>query len=258
MFLNKIPFFERGRILKLEMLENLRDFPRDFINTMYQDFCNGILTGCEIEANSDYIIVKPGMVCYNHIIYILKECIKVPYTSTGSMMLLKIRFLGENRSKDFLSYTTQVFLSQDLVIKQDEMELCRFKLKEGARLRYDYISLEDFETEYDTINRIHVPFAARYKSTLMPELIKYFSKQAIEYGQNNPLDSSFCINALQNDGKVSREVLIAYINSKLQVDSTEYTNQMLYEALVNILNSIKLGQSSYDNKGKRGRRILLD
>lgn len=47
-----VPKFEKGRILKTEMLENLRDYPRSFLDIRYQDFSDGIITGMNVTVGS--------------------------------------------------------------------------------------------------------------------------------------------------------------------------------------------------------------
>ena len=48
MFKNIYPLFERKRLLKKEMLENLRDYPRNIFQILYQSYSDGILSGCNI------------------------------------------------------------------------------------------------------------------------------------------------------------------------------------------------------------------
>ena len=50
MFKNTYPLFERKKVLKKEMLENLRDYPRDVFHILYQDYSDGILVGCELKV----------------------------------------------------------------------------------------------------------------------------------------------------------------------------------------------------------------
>ena len=50
MFKNIYPLFERKRLLKKEMLENIRDFPRDIFDIFFRNYSDGILTGCDIEV----------------------------------------------------------------------------------------------------------------------------------------------------------------------------------------------------------------
>lgn len=72
MFKNIYPLFERKRLLKKEMLEILRDFPRDIFQILYQDYADGILAGCELETIDGSLVIHPGIICYNKIPYILK------------------------------------------------------------------------------------------------------------------------------------------------------------------------------------------
>ena len=55
MFQNIYPVFEPKRLLKKEMLENLRDFPRSLFGLQYQNYSDGILYGCDITG-TDRII----------------------------------------------------------------------------------------------------------------------------------------------------------------------------------------------------------
>ena len=50
MFKNVYPLFERKRLLKKEMLENIRDFPRDIVDIFFFFFSDGILAGCDIKV----------------------------------------------------------------------------------------------------------------------------------------------------------------------------------------------------------------
>lgn len=258
MFLNKYPIFEKGRILKLEMIESLRDFPRNLADIMTQDYSNGILEGCKISSSDNYLVIDRGVVCYNHILYFLKEKVKIPYENTDQLVLLKLKFFGEGRSKDFISYSTQIFLDTMEDVKNDELELCRFKLKEGAVLRAEYVDFNDFDTEYDTICRIEAAYSAKEKSTLYPEILRCFAREALEYKLENPLDAAFCMSCLAEGMRMGREIILLYIKNRYQNMGEKATNQEIYQALKNILREIRNGESGSRNKGFLERRILLD
>ncbi len=53
MFRNIYPLFERKHLLKKEMLDNLRDYPREIFNMLYQDYSDGILSGCRLEVRGE-------------------------------------------------------------------------------------------------------------------------------------------------------------------------------------------------------------
>ena len=64
MFQNIYPVFEPKRLLKKEMLENLRDFPRSLFGLQYQNYSDGILYGCDITGTETGMILLPGILCY--------------------------------------------------------------------------------------------------------------------------------------------------------------------------------------------------
>ena len=49
MYKNNKPLFEAGKILKIQMLEELRDFNRDYLDIRYEEYTDGIIKGCAIE-----------------------------------------------------------------------------------------------------------------------------------------------------------------------------------------------------------------
>ncbi|OOM73567.1 hypothetical protein CLPUN_44630 [Clostridium puniceum] len=49
MFENRYPLFNSGRLLKIEMLEELRNFPREFLDVQLKGYSDGIIYGCDIN-----------------------------------------------------------------------------------------------------------------------------------------------------------------------------------------------------------------
>lgn len=134
MFINISPKFERGRILKTAMLESLRDFPRDFATITYQGYSNGIITGVDISVREDVLIVHPGIIKHEGILYMLKEQIQVPYEATGRLSVLKVTFKPVASSADYEQARGEVALNE-ATCSDEEIGLARFKLKAGATLR---------------------------------------------------------------------------------------------------------------------------
>ncbi|MEJ8553238.1 hypothetical protein [Tepidibacter sp. Z1-5] len=258
MFSNKHPVFSRRRVLKLEMLDCIRDFPKDIVNIHINGYANGILTGCRLSVNDDYIIISPGIICFDEDIYILKENYTVPYTHTNETSVLKVKFIGENSNQDFVSYITEVLIDNDTNIHKDEIELCRFKLKAGAKLRNNYTDFEDMTTEYNTINIINSQFAAYENSTISPYVLKYFAKEAFKYKLSNPLDISFCMQCLQDEKAINKELIIIYISSRLDQEYEDYSNERIYKFLIEILQDIKYNRVEKSDSNYLSRKIILD
>ncbi|WP_129599949.1 hypothetical protein [Anaerophilus nitritogenes] len=258
MFVSKSPIFGRGRILKIEMLEHVRDFSKDMIKLHLHGYSNGILTGCRLLINDDYIIIQPGMIYFDEEIYILKENYTIPYVHTNETAILKVKFIGENSNKDFVSHGTQILIDSDIHIYEDEIELCRFKLKEGAKLRNNYVNFEDLITEYNTLNIIHTPFAAYRNSTLSPYVLNYFAKEAFQHKLSNPLDISFCMQCLKNEESMSKELILNYIAARLEIDYKDYSNEKLYKFLVEILHQIQSNKGNKRDRNYLSKKILVD
>ena len=64
MFRNVTPIFKRKYVLKKEMLENLRDYPRTLFHIQYQEYSDGILYGCRLEAADTKLTVLPGIILF--------------------------------------------------------------------------------------------------------------------------------------------------------------------------------------------------
>ncbi len=162
-FANQYPHFQKGRILKREMLENLRDYPRDFLDLYFKDYSNGIITGVNVLVAETSLIITQGIVKYNDHLYILHSDYELPYYATGHETMVKIKFAEEVNELDFTSFTTQIVLDDSVKMAKNELELGRFKLKPGARLRSQHVDFHDLATEYNTVNFIHCQYAGVQK-----------------------------------------------------------------------------------------------
>ncbi len=258
MFSANYPLFERGRLLKIEMLEALRDFPRDLLEVYLKDYKDGILMGCEITTKDQFLVIQPGILLMKGIIYVLKTPYELPYLANNKLTVLKVNCLDKDKDKDFIRYISQIYLDYQTTCKETEIELCRFKLKEGARLRDIYKDFYDYNTEYDTVNRIHVPYAKAFKATFAPEIINCFAQQALTcHALENP-DIQFCMLALQHNGSLERRVIEAYLNIRGESFDHEMDNEEIYLALTHILQMLESGGKRKSQAQGFGEGIWVD
>ena len=129
------------------------------------------------------------------------------------------------------------------------LELCRFKLQPGARLRYTYTSFADRETEYDTLNTIHAPFCGMGRPTLSPEITAHFAREALAAGADGT-DALFCMMLLSSKEPVQAEALEAYIQSKQGADFSCGDNLRLYQGLIACLKQFNGGRRAASAKRK--------
>lgn len=249
------PCFQIKHVLQVEMLEQLRDYPKNFLELMFSGYENGIVTGCGLSWNNDKLTVEPGIIYYNYNLYLMKECHVLECRHESERQYLKVEFLEEMQEPNQTVGMGRLILSKVKADPACELELGRFLLQEGARLRSQYENFEDYATNYDTINLIHVPYAAKGEAALHPGILKQFAKEALQNGWNNPYDISFLMNILALDGNIARDCIKEYLNARgVQLKNTD--NKTLYEGLLHML---KGNGSSWNREGeqKRERSILM-
>lgn len=181
MFQNIYPVFEPKRLLKKEMLENLRDFPRSLFGLQYQNYSDGILYGCDITGTETGMILLPGILCYKGVPYFLERPYPVSCKAEGKMAYVKVHFWDKTIGSGGEEYLSQIIVDEQEPDAEQELELARFKLQAGARLRSDYVDFYDYETEFDTVNRIYVPYAAPDHPGIWPQILKSFARELLKY-----------------------------------------------------------------------------
>ncbi|MDP4180487.1 MAG: DNA and RNA helicase [Bacillota bacterium] len=257
MFSNIFPNFGKGRILKKEMLENLRDFPRDFFDIYYKEYSKGIIAGTDIHIGGNNITVNKGIVKHCGKIYIHIGEYEFPYYHTNKDVVIKIKFLEDDTEGDFNVHKTKIFIDDNIEIGEDELELGRFKLREGAILRSDYKDFYDFSTEFNTVNIINAEYSGIGKSTLSPSILKYFSRIVLKHGSDNIYDVSFAMHCI-NEDEVTRDLILYYLSNRLKLDYKDYPNLQIYKYLTMIVKEIESGIKKVEIRPNRPTRIIVD
>lgn len=259
MFENRYPLFSSGRLLKTDMLEELRNFPREFFNAQLKGYSNGIISGCDMEVSDNYITILKGIIKYEGMIYLLKKDTKIEYTCNNRLMALKVKFLPQRDEGDFEVNSTEIHLDERIETEENEIEICRFKLRVGAKLRINHVDFVDLNTEYDTVNTIYAPYSAYGESSLNPEILRRFGRELLECNLSEPWDISFAITCVQSKEAIQREIIVSYLAHKLNIEIKNYSNEELYNYLLNVLQSAKDGSSGHGRRGNgKFKKILID
>lgn len=225
---NLFPRFERGRIMKKELLWALRDYSYESLKIQYQEYSNGILKGLDITVEDEHIVLGRGMVKFGEFIYLVTEPVVVPYEATNEYVSLKGKVNVSNSSPDAIRYGIDFVLDRELERREDEFEVCRFKLRQGAKLRNQYKAFYDIETEYDTVNLAHATWAGVDGETLSPVVIRRFAEEMKDCKILTEEDRSFCIHIL-NANPSSRKSLLFYIRSKkIDIDENADTKDIFW------------------------------
>lgn len=251
------PYFNKGRILKKEMLENLRDFPRNILEVQYEDFTDGILCGFTPSIDKNMITFSKGITKYNDMLYVIPEPVFVQYNEAETDVMIKLNFYDEIQDKDYKTVYIDIEIEDNMKLLDNQQELGRFKLKRGAYLRSQYKDFYDFTTEYNTINIVHALYAARGKKTISSIILQYFARAVLNLKAQNPIDISFCFICL-NSERIEREVILQYLSYKLEKEIIDLSNIEIHTELTKILEQIKR-ESSFSNKKKIVRnKIFVD
>jgi hypothetical protein len=237
MFECKIPLFNPAPLRK-EILESMRDLAVKEQSARYDAYSDGIIAGCDLFEQGMKIGVSSGLVKYAGRIYILPHQDSVPYRATEVWTVLKIQFGGEKLTRDFRTFEGLLALDENTSILPNEIELGRFKLKQGSRLRTKYVDFQDMETEFDTVNPVNVPFASAGEHTLSPVILTHFAREAYPYAAE-PIDAAFCTACLANSGVMSRESIRLFLWRRLKMEGTMFDNREMHSHLADVLAEIK-------------------
>lgn len=266
------PLFSKGRVLKKESLEALRDFPGRLAKLGLADWRDGILYGFEIsyeqgkgtnavvgakkakeakEVAGGMIEVCAGAVWYQGQV-VLTETQRIPFRAYEQQITVCLRLYPVAATEDFSIRPLELRLKNGEP-GSGELELGRFRLSEGARLRKDYKDLRDCRTAYNTLDITQVPYAGAGGITVSPELLRIFARLVLEHTDALELDVQFAFLCL-NHPPVSRECLLRYLSRRMGEPYRELTHSEIYERLVRIAEAGNRGMQH--NKRREGPAVF--
>lgn len=257
MIQNIYPLFERGRIMKKELMLAVRNYSFEYVAARYQDFSDGILFGCGLKVYPDGIEIAIGGIKFGGFIYLVSEPIRIPYTPNDSITVLKARFYPQERDADSIRYSGDLVLDTQTKREENELEFCRFLLQNGARLRDDYKGFEDIQTEFDTVNLAQANHAAVGGMTLSPFITTAFAQEALEYRLEDAWDIAFCSQCLNSGLAVQKNLIQTYVTARLGLDKQDMDTLTLFEKLSLVLREIQQGTRIGAGRRRSHRQQIL-
>jgi hypothetical protein len=226
------PIFIKGRTVKKEALEYMRDFPLDFASAAFSDHSNGILFGFTISYSDDKIIISKGTCKYQNEIIVIPE-VALPVYEYGQLLYINLEIGQLEESADYDTRHIGVKLTKHKPSKMNELELGRFSLNQRAKLRCKHDSFRDLQTLENTLNIIHVPYASVGGHTLNPVIIRKFADELL-VRSSDAVDVNFALMCL-NGNTVHRSSIQWFIAKKTGGSYEEYDILTMYEKLNFIL-----------------------
>ena len=290
---NKYPIFGHGQVIGKQALDLLRDNPVELTELLYLDRKDGIISGFNLvtDAESKQVKVTKGIVKCGGKIFWMNEDYKFDMPEIENRYILKLNLFSDFqkrkfyvRSADFSleilnngenveiknkdDVETRFDLYNQLEINYEnventgrkkigEIEITRFITRVGAELRNDYNSFKDLRRDFNLLELINTKYSSRHElGTLHPKILKLFGKEASKKENLDIYDVNFYVNCL--NGSVERDVIIAYINLKLQMEQENYTNEELYQYLVKILDNLGKDRKITEKKRVIPRKITIE
>lgn len=255
MFKYAYPQFEKKRLLKGGMLEQLRDYPRNYLKMSFRGYGDGILAGCAISWDDERLRVSPGIILYKDNLYVMEEAYELECRALDKLRYLKVQFLAEEQANGSIEGNTRISLDGEKPDSACEIELCRFRLQEGARLRDCHEGFEDFSTSYDTVNLIHAPYASEGKSTLNPILLMAFAREMARKESGEVMDVIFSMTILANSGHIPVACIQEYLYNRTA--EQEDGNIGMYRRLLEVLKSQESEGNQRERSNQAARSIML-
>ena len=290
---NKYPIFGHGQVISKQALDLLRDNPVELTELLYLDRKDGIISGFNLvtDAESKQVTVTKGIVKCGGKVFWMNEDYKFDMPEIENRYILKLNLFSDFQKRKFYVRSADFSLEilnngENVEIKNEndvetgfdlynqleinyenventgrkkigEIEITRFITRVGAELRNDYNSFKDLRRDFNLLELINTKFSSRNESgTLHPKILELFGKEASKKTNLDIYDINFYVNCL--NGSVERDIIIAYINLKLEMEQKNYSNEELYQYLVKILDNLGKDREIIQKKRVVPRKITIE
>lgn len=239
MEINKIPLFEKGKILDKEMLDEVKNIGLNYIETLYANLDDGVIYGVTpYIGDNNRVIISSGLIKYKKNLLKVNSnlIIDIPIEDGEYICILKVDNI-KNTDK-FIEIVFSFNLLKNMDIKDDDFEIFRIIRREGASLK-EPIIFQGLSKEYNTINIINLKVSTSSGGNLSLKLLKLYAKDMISSKILNEFEKFICFSILNSN--CEREFLLNY----LQIEDTS-KNIDIY----NTLEKIYLNSKNKNNNKK--------
>lgn len=231
------PNFEEGSILKKSMLEALRDFPKNYIQTIYSQYGEGIIEGLDVVINENSLSISPGVFKFKGEIFISADKISTAIKNGNQYVYLCVTESEVNSGTNLMFEVKTVERQLD-----NGIEICRYAKSNDGLLKH----YQDFSEISNTMNRINVlntKYSVKNGHSLSPEIFIFYAQELLKKDLNAK-DTAFaiqCLNTIPSlallkqmfnfDGLLENEDLFkrmqAYLSSLSSLKHVEKTEKVI-------------------------------
>lgn len=255
----KLPVFESGSVLTHEMLEELKKYAMDVGSLNYAEYADGIIRGCQVMVEGMKLMLTRGIVCYHGRLLFVPEGLHTVVSPCNEWHALCLQIGEIYKEKNFQVSEVQLNVVTDVAQMDDQIEICRFRIQEGAHLRSQYRDFNDLNTEFDTINEIYAKWSGYQASTISFHILEEFAREAIKKGVQNPQDVAFIQQILSLGGRsMNRAAIEFYIASRLGKPYKSMSGLEIYRGFNEILRNLRFSGERTPMRQRDERRIIVD
>lgn len=189
-----LPSFNRGSVLKQNMLEALRDYPRTVLDIQYKDFDDGVITGFEVKPNGSCFEISPGIVKINNELHISSQTMTIEQEYENQYVYLTVQKSDHPDGNEVC-----VECEQTTEANNNAFELFRYT-RNAEMFEYNDI-FEVFNEPINRINQIFCKYGVVGGHTLNPYYYRLFAKAVLECSNASPFDIAFsyqCLNGINS------------------------------------------------------------
>ena len=256
MFKFEVPVFVHKNVLKKEMLDELRDYPLQVSKMMLDGGRDGVLKGTGITWSDNTLKIQPGLILYGGNIYRMEEEWSTDCPAADQLTYIKVRFSTMGYERNRMGGMGDIYMDEKPT-ECGEVELGRFRLQEGARLRTEYENFDDYQTEFDTVNRIHVPYVCSGDVGLWPKLLMEYASELMSTATENIYDISYAMQVMAGNGQVAWGLTLWYVEKCMDSMLTDRSNLAVYDKLRHILRERRRGNNCLSRQPNQSRQMLL-
>ena len=190
------PIFEKGSILKQHMLEALRDYPYDYVSTLYANRGEGIINGFDItiDAENNVLYLEKGVVKLSGQIYFSTRRIPISLQEEENYVFLNVT---SSRVDGGEGYSIEIIQKKEADVNEFEI----FRYVKNADIK-EIEKIDDIcNSPMNRIDFRNVKKSVIGGSTLCDKYFEIFGKYIISSSNANPIDIAFayqCLNGINN------------------------------------------------------------
>lgn len=259
MSIQRLPIFKSGNILKQEMMESLKQYMVDYTILKYSGYSDGILRGCNLTVTDNRIVLHNGIFIFGGMPFYIKDTFSIMSRPTNTVKAIIVKAGEAEYERCFETRRIEFVLSDVEEISHTDVEICRFRLQQGAKLRYQYRDFEDMNTEFDTVCLVHSQWAAFGGNSLSYYILHQFAADMLKTNGVTQEDRQFIGQIFAANGEtLAPECINNYTAGRLNRPYGKRKVDEMYADLLQILKTAKTGKKGMAARDIKERRIIVD